>query len=204
MNDSAPATKAPPAPTAKPQKRPGTLVTGVKITLHMIQSTLLYTGREDTKKSAGILGLEGFARICTMVNGTPEAKALIEERLKYAEERLANLQRQNDEARTRSHLAVERHSSKKPMEIDFEATTSLAIRGAQLLQTYDDTTRDIVLLNRLGIFDSDDAAERTRLCAKYVRSAYASGFEALGKVRKIDRTADRTDNDPVAEEEASQ
>ena len=204
MNDSTPATKAPPATSDKHQKRPGTLVTGVKITLHMIQSTLLYTGREDTKKSAGILGLDGFARICSMVNGTPEAKALIEERLKYAEERLANLQRQNDEARTRSHLSVERHSSKKPMEIDFEATTSLAIRGAQLLQTYDDITRDIVLLNRLGIFDSDDAAERTRLCAKYVRSAYASGFDALGKVRKIDNPTAKSDSAPVVAEEASQ
>ena len=201
MNDSTPVTTAPPA---KPQKRPGTLVTGVKITLHMTHSMLLYNGREDTKKSAGILGLDGFARICSMVNGTPEAKALIEERLRYAEERLANLQRQNDEARKRSRLSVERHSSKEPMEIEIETTTSLAGRGAQLLQTYDDVTRDVVLLHRLGIFDSDDAAERTRLCAKYVRSAYASGFEALGKVRKIDKPAASTASAPVVVEEASQ
>lgn len=204
MNDSAPNTKTPAAPPDKTQKRPGTLVTGVKITLHMTRSILLYTGRMESKSAAGILGLEGFGRICNMVNGTPAAKTLIEERLKYAEERLAALQRQNDDARKRSRLVVERHSSKEPMVVVFETTTSLAGRGAQLLQTYDDIARDIILLHRLGIFDSDDAAERTRLCSKYVRSAYASGFEALGKVRKTDKPAAEVTAAPSVQEGASQ
>ena len=185
MNDEAPAQVS-----AKVSRSPGTLVSRFQITLHMKHSLLLHAGRKETKKVQGILGLDGFARNCSMVNGSAAARAVIEERLKYAEDRLSNLARQNTEAHRRNRLAVELHSSTTPVVINFETTTAMAGRGAQLLQIYDEITRDIVLLNRLGIYSFDDANERSRLCSRYVRGAFASAFEALGKVRRIKNEQD--------------
>jgi DNA-directed RNA polymerase specialized sigma24 family protein len=100
--------------------------------------------------------------------------------------------------------AVPNVSEGRRIEVLGERAAAAAGRGAQLLQAHDDVARDIVLLHRLGIFDSDDAAERSRLCAKYVRSAYASGFEALGKVRGNGRPGAGSASAPAAEEEALQ
>ena len=119
-----------------------------------------------------------------MVNGSKSARELIEERLKFAGERIEYLQRQNDVSRKKNRLSVEQHASRIPMVIDFETTTSLVSRGAQLLLAYDMIARDILFFYRLGIYDAAEFSERTRLSTKYIRSAFASGFDALDKVRK--------------------
>ncbi len=160
--------------------RPGVLVTVLKIKLHTYDAQKLYKGRTETKKRAGILGLEGFARICTIVSRNPRARELLEEKLKNAETRLEALQRQNDEAKERNRLEVTDHASTEPVVIEIRSSTPVAGRGAQMLKTYDDLIRDILLLYRVGVYDAGEYDQRQRMATRYVRGAYAAAFDALG------------------------
>lgn len=160
--------------------RPGALVTLVTLELHTYEAVELYHGRKDTKKKAGILGLDGFARICSMVSRTPAARDLLEKKLKYVETRLDALRRQNDEAAKRNRLKIAEHASTDPTDIEFRSTTPIAGRGAQLLQAYDSLMSGIILLHRVGVYDAEEYVSRQRLATRYVRGAFAAGFDALG------------------------
>ena len=173
---------------ANHQPMPGAFTTSVSLTLHTTAAALFFHGRRGDKRSETILGIKGFAHSC---NELPNRKSeiLVETRLKKHQERLENLSRQNQVARTSSRLEILNHESKSPVDVTLEYCPPLVGRAAQLLALYDVIIREINLLYRVGIYDADEREQRTDLATRHIRRAFHAGFTVLGEIN-----ADRSEN----------
>ena len=115
---------------------------------------------------------------------------MVETRLKKHQERLENLARQNQEARTSSRLEILNHESKSPLDVTLEYCPPLVGRAAQLLALYDEIIRDINLLYRIAVYDADEREQRTELATRHIRRAFHAGWTVLGEVN-ADRSANQ-------------
>ncbi len=171
------------------QPMPGAFTTSVSLTLHTKTAALFFHGRRGDKRSDAVLGIKGFAHSC---NELPNRKSeiMVETRLKKHQERLENLARQNQEARTSSRLEILNHESKSPIDVTLEYCPPLVGRAAQLLALYDEIIRDINLLYRIAVYDADEREQRTELATRHIRRAFHAGWTVLGEVN-ADRSANQ-------------
>ena len=171
------------------QPMPGAFTTSVSLTLHTKTAALFFHGRRGDKRSDAVLGIKGFAHSC---NELPDRKSeiMVETRLKKHQERLENLARQNQEARTSSRLEILNHESKSPIDVTLEYCPPLVGRAAQLLALYDEIIRDINLLYRIAVYDADEREQRTEIATRHIRRAFHAGWTVLGEVN-ADRSANQ-------------
>ena len=163
------------------QPMPGAFTTSVSLTLHTKTAALFFHGRRGDKRSDAVLGIKGFAHSC---NELPDRKSeiMVETRLKKHQERLENLARQNQEARTSNRLEILNHESKSPIDVTLEYCPPLVGRAAQLLALYDEIIRDINLLYRIAVYDADEREQRTEIATRHIRRAFHAGWTVLGEV----------------------
>ena len=167
---------------AATQPMPGAFTTSVSLKLHTKPAALFFHGRRGNKRTEPILGIKGFAHSC---NSLPDRKAeiMVETRLKKHHERLENMARQNQEAlQARSRLEIVNHESKSPVALTLEYCPPLVGRAAQLLVLYDEIIRDVNLLYRIAVYDTDEREQRTDLATRHIRRAFHAGFTVLGEV----------------------
>ena len=185
------------------QPMPGAFTTSVSLTLHTKIAALFFYGRRGDKRSDAVLGIKGFAHSC---NELPDRKSeiMVETRLKKHQERLENLARQNQEARTSSRLEILNHESKSPIDVTLEYCPPLVGRAAQLLALYDEIIRDINLLYRIAVYDADEREQRTELATRHIRRAFHAGWTVLGEVnadRSVNQKALKAKNPEIQEKE---
>ena len=164
------------------QPMPGAFTTSVSLTLHTKPAALFFHGRRGNKRTEAILGIKGFAHSC---NKLPDRKAesMVETRLKKHQERLENMDRQHQEAlQAHSRLDIVNHESKSPVDVTLEYCPPLVGRAAQLLVLYDEIIRDVNLLYRIAVYDTDEREQRTDLATRHIRRAFHAGFTVLGEV----------------------
>ena len=186
------------------QPMPGAFTTSVSLTLHTKIAALFFYGRRGDKRSDAVLGIKGFAHSC---NELPDRKSeiMVETRLKKHQERLENLARQNQEARTSSRLEILNHESKSPIDVTLEYCPPLVGRAAQLLALYDEIIRDINLLYRIAVYDADEREQRTELATRHIRRAFHAGWTVLGEVnadRSANQKALKAKNPEIQEKES--
>ena len=170
------------------QPMPGAFTTSVSLKLHTKVAALFFHGRRGDKRSDAVLGIKGFAHSCNALPNR-ESEIMVETRLKKHQQRLENLARQNQDAKKGSRLEILHHESKSPIDVTLEYCPPLVGRAAQLLALYDEIIRDINLLYRVAIYDTDEREQRMDIATRHLRRAFHAGWTVLGEIN-----ADRSEN----------